>query len=396
VGPAQHLLILNSTAAGIYRLDTNGICTFCNPSAARLLGYADTRELLGRSAHDHHHHQRPDGTPFPLSECPIHLALRSDEETHADNEMFIRADGSPFPVEYWSYPILSGSDLAGRVVTFLDITQRRDLEAQVLQSQKMEAVGRLAGGVAHDFNNALQVILFYAELLEERLIDDPDDSDCNAQILAAGRRAASLTRQLVALSRKQSLHPAAIDIRAVIDEMETMLRRTIGEDIALTINHASNAGAIEADRGQIEQLLINLANNARDAMPSGGELSIRTSNLSVAPMDTRLRGGMPPGDYVVLTLRDTGVGMDQATQTRIFEPFFTTKDPGRGTGLSLSTVYGIVNQSQGHIVVDSELGKGAEFRLYFPIVAGLIEDIAPREPVKKSLREELDAQSAAL
>jgi PAS domain S-box-containing protein len=383
---AQYLLLLNSTAEGIYRLDMNGICTFCNPTAARLLGYQDPSELVGHSAHQHHHHSHPDGTSFSLADCNVHFAPHTGKGTHSDEEVFFRADGSQFPVEYWSYPIVSGPDIAGTVVTFLDITLRRNLEAQFLQSQKMEAVGRLAGGVAHDFNNALQVILSYAELLEERLASDNVATELNRQILSAGRRAASLTRQLLAMSRKQLVRPVLLELNSVTAEVETMLRRTIGENIALTISHALNGSTIEADRGQVEQTLINLAINARDAMPGGGELFITTSNFNIAPHHTPPRPFMAPGNYAMISIRDTGTGMDPATQARIFEPFFTTKDPGKGTGLGLSTVYGIMKQSKGYIVVDSEVGRGTEFRLFFPVVEGTREKISPRAPMAQPLQ----------
>jgi signal transduction histidine kinase/FixJ family two-component response regulator len=283
---------------------------------------------------------------------------------------------------------------AGAILMHVDVTeqrqaelkfeeseaQRRDLEAKFLQSQKMEAVGRLAGGVAHDFNNALQVIIAYGELLEERLSADPEGREFNREILSAGRHAASLTRQLLALSRKQVLRPTFLDLNTVTGNIEMMLRRTIGEDITLTIEHAPEPATIEVDRGQIEQVLINLANNARDAMPAGGELFITTSTLRVDRPGVPPHGFIERGTYAVLSIRDTGSGMDQTTQAHIFEPFFTTKDPGKGTGLGLSTVYGIIKQSKGYITVDSEPGKGSEFRLYFPTVdrapAGIAREAA--------------------
>jgi PAS domain S-box-containing protein len=375
---AQYLLLLNSTAEGIYRLDMNGICTFCNPTAARLLGYSDPEELVGQSPHDHHHHSRADGSPFPLSDCAVHRPVGSGQGVHSDTEWFFRADGSRFPVECWCYPIVSRPDIAGTVVTFLDISLRRDLEAQCLQSQKMEAVGRLAGGVAHDFNNALQIILTYSEMLEERLAADPLGFEQNREILAAGRRAAALTRQLLALSRKQIQRPSLLDLNAVVGSVEAVLRRTIGEDIALSIDCSPNVVTIEADRAKIEQVLINLANNARDAMPSGGALRITTETLECSDAKLPPHAFMEHGRYAVLCIRDSGTGMDEATLARIFEPFYTTKPPGKGTGLGLSIVYGVMKQSKGYVVVDSEPGEGAEFRLYFPIVDGEPESLAPQ------------------
>jgi PAS domain S-box-containing protein len=383
---AQYLLLLNSTAEGIYRVDNNGICTFCNPTAARLLGYADPSEIVGRSPHDHHHHTRVDGTPFPISDCALHRRVDSGQGVHTDDAFFFRADGSRFPVECWSYPIVSGPDITGTVVTFLDISSRRELEEQLLQSQKMEAIGRLAGGVAHDFNNALQIILTYAELLEERMTDDTVEFEYNREILAAGRRAASLTRQLLALSRKQIQPPSLLDLNAVVRGVEAVLRRTMGEDIALTIECGQDVGTIEADPAKLEQMLINLANNARDAMPLGGSLYIKTSTVECDPTQAPPRAFADPGHCAVLSIRDSGCGMDRKTVARIFEPFFTTKEPGKGTGLGLSTVFAVMKQSNGYVLVDSELGRGSEFRLYFPIVDGearrMAPQILPAEPLR--------------
>jgi PAS domain S-box-containing protein len=383
---AQYLLLLNSTAEGIYRLDMNGVCTFCNPTAARLLGYRDPRQLLGTSAHEHHHHSHPDGSSFSPRDCKVHPLRRNGQGIHSDDEVFFRADGSQFPVEYWSYPILAGPDIAGTVVTFLDITQRRNLEAQFLQSQKMEVVGRLAGGVAHDFNNALQVILTYGELLEERLTRDAIGIDHTRQILLAARRAASLTHQLLTLSRKQLLRPVLFDLSTATVDIEEILRMTMGEDIRLTINRFAHVGTIEADRGQIQQILMNLSTNARDAMPAGGELLISTSNVDIAAADIPPGQNLEPGLYAMLSVRDTGIGMDAALRARIFEPFFTTKAPGKGTGLGLSTVYGIVKQSKGFIVVDSTPGQGTEFRLFFPVVSGAPDELAPRPLINRPPR----------
>ncbi len=370
---AQYLLLLNSTAEGIYRLDINGICTFCNPTAARLLGYSDPRQIVGQSVHEHHHHSRPDGTPYPLEECKVYQAVRTGNGSHADDEVFVRADGSQFPVEYWSYPILRGADILGTVVTFLDITVRRNLEAAFLQAQKMEAVGRLAGGVAHDFNNALQVILTYGELLDERLTSDELGRQHNLQIVAAGHRAASLTRQLLAFSRKQVLRPTLLELGSVVGDIEEMLRRTIGEHISFAVN-CDSASTVLADRGQVEQVVINLVINAGDAMPDGGEILITTSDVRVGPQSVEHGEFVEAGDYVILSVRDTGAGMSESVRSRIFEPFFTTKEAGKGTGLGLSTVYGIVKQSNGYITVDSEVGRGTNFNVYFPIAAGTPEE----------------------
>jgi signal transduction histidine kinase/CheY-like chemotaxis protein len=259
-------------------------------------------------------------------------------------------------------------DEARRPVSVLgvsvDVTEQRELEAQFRQSQKMEAVGQLAGGVAHDFNNLLAAIMSYSELLLEDLPSDSTARSDVSEIHAAAGRAAALTRQLLAYSRKQLLQPAVVDLATVAEQMASMLGRLLGPDIELETRAPRQPWAVLADPGQMEQVVVNLAVNARDAMPNGGRLSIDIINVTLPA------GAFPwvsaAGDYVVLAMTDTGIGMSEATQAKIFDPFFTTKEAGKGTGLGLSTVYGIVKQSGGHITVESELGRGTTFKCYFP------------------------------
>jgi PAS domain S-box-containing protein len=247
-----------------------------------------------------------------------------------------------------------------------DVTERRTLEAQYLQAQKMEAIGRLAGGVAHDFNNLLTVIIGYCELL---LADfdpqDPRHADI-AEIQSAGASAAGLTRQLLAFSRKQILEPIRLDLNAVVTHMRPMLGRLIGVELKIVLRLSPELALLKADRGQIEQILMNLAVNARDAMPRGGTLTIETDNVDLDENYTRRHFSVKPGPYVVLTVTDTGAGMTPAVQARLFEPFFTTKGTGQGTGLGLATVHGIVTRSGGSVNVYSELGRGTSFKVYFP------------------------------
>jgi len=256
----------------------------------------------------------------------------------------------------------------------LDVTARKSLERQLEQSQKMESVGQLAGGIAHDFNNLLTVIngtaeLAIAELREGGPLHEDLHEDLQ-EIRRAGERAAALTRQLLAFSRKQILQPQAMDFNAVVVEMESLLRRLIGEDIDLVVRPTQGLGCVKADPGQMEQVIVNLAVNARDAMPHGGQLTIETRNVEIDEPYAREHGvAVKPGPYVMLAISDTGVGMDQVTREQIFEPFFTTKGPGKGTGLGLSTVYGIVKQSGGFIWVYSEVGQGTSFKIYLPQVA---------------------------
>jgi PAS domain S-box-containing protein len=265
-------------------------------------------------------------------------------------------------------PLISADGTAGQILgVATDISMRRELEDQLRQAQKIEAIGLLAGGIAHDFNNLLTVILGFTEVMLMRLRkDDPARQDAE-EILKASDRAAALTRQLLAFGRKQVLDPKVLDLREVVCNVERLLRRVIGEHIELETAHDEGLGCVKADPSQVEQVIMNLAVNARDAMPGGGRLVIGTANVELERA-SREHPGLAPGRYVLLTVADNGPGMDQATKERIFEPFFTTKEMGKGTGLGLSTVHGIVKQSGGGIEVSSEPGRGTTFRIYLPRV----------------------------
>jgi signal transduction histidine kinase len=258
-----------------------------------------------------------------------------------------------------------------------DVTDKVALEGQLRQAQKMEAVGRLAGGIAHDFNNLLTAILSYADFLLVSLGAGHPAREDVEEIRKAALKAADLTRQLLAFSRRQVLQPKLLDLNAIVSEMEKLLRRLIGEDVALSTHLAGDLGVVRADPSQLEQVIVNLAVNARDAMPDGGTLTIETAGADAEEVRAYGQVTVAPGRYVMLRIRDSGEGMDAETKARLFEPFFTTKAKGRGTGLGLATVYGIVKQSGGYIWVDSEPGRGTTFTVHLPRFEGSAAPDAP-------------------
>ncbi len=283
-------------------------------------------------------------------------------------------------VHHWlmyKFPIVDENDEVQFIGGMgIDITERRQLEDQLRQSQKMEAVGRLAGGVAHDFNNLLTVISGYGDMIMRGLAPNDPLHGCIEEVLKAANRATSLTNQLLAFSRRQVIQPKVLDLNILVANMDRMLRRVIGEHIELETVLNPGLGSVKADAGQLEQVIMNLSVNARDAMPEGGRLFIRTGNVDV-PHSSRLHADVRPGSYVRLTVADTGKGMDAEIMIHLFEPFYTSKATGKGTGLGLSTVYGIVKQSGGEIVVESEPGSGATFHIYLPRIVGVQDTAHP-------------------
>jgi PAS domain S-box-containing protein len=361
-------LLLDSTAEAIYGVGLHGNCMLANPTCARLLGYANPEQLKGRNMHALIHHHHSDGRPYPEEECPIVRAIQTRQGIHIEEEVFWRADGTKFDAEYSAHPMWRGKELVGAVVTFLDTSHQKKLEEQLRQAQKMEAIGQLAGGVAHDFNNLLTIITGYSELLLQSKPPDDPDHEMLEEILKAGQRSASLTRQLLAFSRKQVLALKVLDLNDVVRDTEKMLRRLIGEDIHLTTVLHPQLGCVKADSGQLEQVLLNLAVNARDAMPQGGQLTIETNNVALGEYYARSHADVRPGWYVMLAVTDTGIGMTEEVKRHLFEPFFTTKGPSKGTGLGLAVVHGIVKQSGGSIEVCIEPGVGTSFKIYVPRV----------------------------
>jgi two-component system NtrC family sensor kinase len=487
----KYLLLLNSTAEGIYGLDLEGNCTFCNPSCLRLLGYPAPEDLLGKNMHALVHHTLADGTPYHEEKCQISVGLRERTAIYLADEVLWRADESHFRAEYRSYPMYKNGTFVGSVVTFFDISERKraeqaqreseekyrelvenatygifrsngegdflvvnpalvamlgysskselmtcnlntdiyqnpadllsmlemfgtrerisgtrvnwkrkdgktvsvrisgrqvhgkdgrvthfeliaeditewlSIEKQLLHAQKMEAVGLLAGGISHDFNNHLSVILGNVDLMVEKAPSGVLQHYAG-QIKKAIERASQLTRQLLAFSRKQVLNPTLLDLNTVVSDVVGILRRLIGEDVQIVVEGETNLASIHADRGQVEQILMNLATNARDAMPTGGKFTLRTENVELGPDDVARDPHIRPGPYVRLSVSDTGAGMSEEVRSRVFEPFFTTKPLGKGTGLGLAAVYGIVNQNGGYIWISSEPGAGTTFDIYLP------------------------------
>lgn len=359
--------ILNSTAEGIYGMDMLGKCVFCNPSGLRMLGYHDENALIGMGMHELVHHSKADGTPYPKDECAVLKAINEGEHIHRDKEILWRADGTNFPVEFWTHPISKNGEIKGAVVTFVDITERLILENQLMHAQKMDAIGTLAGGVAHDFNNILSVIIGCGELTLIKLSEDDLLRTYVGQILEAADRAAALTRSLLAFSSKQTPILVEVDLNMVVSRFEKFLQRLIREDIALNTTCAKDPLPVLADRGQVEQILMNLVTNARDAMPEGGRLAIETTKVVLEQKFVEEYGYGAAGEYALVSVSDTGVGMDMQTKARIFEPFFTTKELGKGTGLGLAVVYGIVKEHNGYMSVYSEPGDGTTFRVYLPL-----------------------------
>jgi PAS domain S-box-containing protein len=305
----------------------------------------------------------------------------------------LRKDGSPVEVSLTISPMRDSSGaIIGASEVARDLTERRRSEAQLRrteeqlrQAQKLEAIGALAGGVAHDFNNMLSVILGYASLVLEELEPDEGLRGLVTEIARAGERATALTRQLLAFSRQQVLQPRVLDLNQVVRDMEKMLRRLLGAHIELSQVAAPALGRVYADPSQVEQILLNLVVNARDAMPRGGTLTIETANVELDAAHVAYQHDVSPGPYVLLAISDTGVGMAGGTRERIFEPFFTTKELGKGTGLGLATVFGIVKQSRGHLWVHSEPGQGSTFKIYLPRTARAVENVSER-PAPQTLR----------
>jgi hypothetical protein len=382
--------VLEASPNAVVAVDELARITYANPQVEATFGYAPA-ELLGQAVE----------MLLPERVSSLHVAHRDGFLAHpVARPMGIgldlagrRKDGTEFPVEISLSPVDTAE---GRRIfaTVVDITARKSMESQLLQALKLESIGRLAGGIAHDFNNMLFAIRGYAELLEEDLGAarlDRDEALRNVRAIGnAADRAAELTSQLLAFSRQQVVSPKVVDLNSAIHAVEPMARRLIGENVELRLRFDPGTGRIRADSGQLDQIVMNLVVNARDAMPDGGTITIETANTAFDEPYATEHFDVVPGPYVMLAVSDTGVGMEREVREHIFEPFYTTKEHGKGTGLGLATIYGIVRQAGGHIWLYSEPGHGSTFKLYFPRVDAALAD----EPGEQA--PDLDAASGSV
>ena len=353
---------------GIYRAGVAGRLLQVNPALLKMLGYDQEQDLLGKDlAMDVFLHQAE------YQRLTEHLT-RMEEVKDVEME-WKKLDETPIIVRCSGRRINDDQGIPTCFEVFAeDVSEKRVLEKQLRMAQKMEAIGRLSGGIAHDFNNLLGVIIGYSRVLRKSLGPENELSEHAVEIEKAGERAAAMTKQLLAFSRQQVLTPEVLNLNTLVTDMEKMLPRLLGEDIEVSLSLDSALGSVKADQSQIHQVIMNLAVNARDAMPNGGKLKIQTANAHLDQHYTRTHPGSRMGDYVCLSVIDTGTGMDPAILAHIFEPFFTTKERGKGTGLGLATVYGIVKQSNGYIWVDSSPGAGASFQIYLPLHVGQVAE----------------------
>jgi two-component system cell cycle sensor histidine kinase/response regulator CckA len=364
--------LMDRPREAIHVVDPNGIVLEANQAAERLTGRTKP-EIVGRSFLE---------TVAPEKREEVRKRFETSLQrggAQGEATRIVRPDGTTVDIEVSASVIeIAGAPLVLAILR--DISEQNAMAEQLRLAQKMEAVGQLAGGVAHDFNNLLTAILGYSQILAPELRGNPEHFSAIEEIRKAGERAAGLTRQLLAFSRKQMLELRVLDLNEIVHHIQEMLSRLIGEDIQVVMNLDPALGTVRADAGQIEQVIMNLAVNARDAMPRGGQISLETANVELGETYAQTHVPVQPGPYVMLAVSDTGVGMDEATRERIFEPFFTTKEKGHGTGLGLSTVYGIVKQSGGYIWVYTEPGRGTAFKVYLPRVQVPAEALVVPEP----------------
>jgi hypothetical protein len=357
---ARYRELVENAVSGVYRETASGRFLHVNSSLVRMLGYDSKEELTALPALSAYRH------PLDREHMLLHEYRRNGRFSGVEVE-WKRKDGSPLFVRLNGRGVPDeAGDLQVLEIIVEDITERRALEKQLHQAQKFEAIGQLAGGIAHDFNNVIGAIMGWAELGGDQAPADSRLAGYFKKIRAQTMRAAGLTRQLLAFARRQILEPQNLQINGIVTDVLSLLEKVIGKDVEIKTSLSPDLAAVRADPSQIEQILMNLCLNARDAMPGGGHLVIETRGINLNEESCSTLPGLSPGAYVELLVSDDGTGMDAATREHIFEPFFTTKEPGKGTGLGLATVFGIVRQHDGHVAVQSDLGRGTTFRIYLP------------------------------
>jgi PAS domain S-box-containing protein len=372
-------LAVESSGEIIFMTDASGTITYVNPEFVRVYGYTPA-ELVGRESP-----RILKSGDTPAADYQSFWKRLRDGEVVKREFTNRRKDGGFVHIECSVNPIVMNEELVGFLAVQRDITARKQLEREFTQAQKMEAVGRLAGGVAHDFNNLLTAILGYADLLLATVGEDASLAADIHEIRSAGERASRLTRQLLTFSRAQPVSPKILNVNDIVGELQKMLSRVIGEDVVLDLATDPQVGYTKADPGHIEQVVVNLVVNARDAMPRGGTIRVRTANARLTDDFCRRHDGARPGDYVAIIVEDNGTGIPADVLPHVFEPFFTTKPAGKGTGLGLSTVYGIVKQSAGYVAVDSTLDRGTTFTVYLPAAGAADERAAANTKVSHPL-----------
>ena len=356
-------LLMQSLGEGVFGVDRRGLCTFINPAALSFLGFS-REEVLNKNAHDLFHQHNEHGRDDRAGECPILTTMKSGDAWHGET-FFFRKDGAPLPVFVTASPTRQNAEVIGTVVVFQDVSERRKYEEQLRQSQKMEAVGTLAGGVAHDFNNILTVITGHAHLLQMTVPEEDPSSEDIEKIIAAGERGKKIVEKLRAVSETQSMTPLPIDLETAVVSLGSFLRRLVSENIDIVTIPSGEALTVLAHRTQLEQLLMNIVSNAGDAMPEGGAIAVTTGRAVLKRPLVRANGG---SRFAFVSVTDTGEGMDDQTKQRAFDPFFTTKEPDKGMGLGLAVVFGIVKQLNGYVDIESGKGHGTRVTVYLPLV----------------------------
>ena len=367
-------VILERMDQGVFGVDDSGNCTFCNPACLRLLGYESAAQVVHRPIHEIIHATRKNERPRDAGACKVSSVLQTGAECFCDDEAFRRADGKSIPVEYRSFPIVKNDMVAGAIVMFMDVTERlvserrlREQEEQLHYSQRMEAVGRLAAGVAHEYNNLIQAIVGFTQFAQQGLNPDTDAFQDLDQVLSISNRAATLTHQLLDFSRQATIRPLTIDVAKVLEDLTSLVQTCLPESVDLCIDIRDGDSVLRADPGLLRQVLMNVCVNALDEMATGGTLRIASQKVFLDEASGTSNTNPEPGEYIQFSVADTGTGIPDKLQERIFEPFFTTKDVGKGTGMGLAMVLGVVQQHGGSVRVESIANEGATFHICLPL-----------------------------